>query len=122
LQRNFRYAYLAQGLDIVRRCLGRFEIAVMQTTAADQSQNTLTRLLAYASGEWVSSCWPVCSTSEASARAKGACARHMPCSPWSALPGRTIWIAGYQDQHRWATARKGASRERHGHMPRYYRP
>ena len=34
--RIFRYASLASGLDIVRRCLGQHEIAVMQTTAVEQ--------------------------------------------------------------------------------------
>ena len=62
----------AQGLDIVRKCLGRYEIAVVQTTAAEQGQIVLTTLLAHSSGEWVSSCWPVCPISETSARAKGA--------------------------------------------------
>jgi hypothetical protein len=70
--RDFRYASLAQGLDIVRKCLCRYEIAVMQTTAADQGQIMLTTLLVHGSGEWVSSCWPVCPLSEASHRTKGA--------------------------------------------------
>ena len=60
-ERTFRYASLASGLDIVRKCLGQHEIAVMQTTAVDQGQITLTTLLVHASGEWVSSLWPVCS-------------------------------------------------------------
>ena len=34
--RTCRYAPLASGLDIVRKCLGRHEIAVVQTTAIDQ--------------------------------------------------------------------------------------
>ena len=44
-ERTFRYASLASGLDIVRKCLGQHEIAVMQTTAVDQGQITLTTLL-----------------------------------------------------------------------------
>ena len=33
--RSFRYAPLSSGLEIVRKCLGRHEIAAMQTTAID---------------------------------------------------------------------------------------
>ena len=33
--RTFRYAPLSSGLDIVRKCLGRHEIAALQTTAID---------------------------------------------------------------------------------------
>ena len=58
--RSFRYASLASGLDLVRKCLGQHEIAVMQTTALHQAQIILTTLLVHASGEWVSSTWPVC--------------------------------------------------------------
>src|SRR5882724_11932857 len=67
--RTFRYASLASGLDIVRKCLGQHEIATVQTTAIDQpsGQIRLTTLLAHASGEWISSDWPVCPTSETSA-------------------------------------------------------
>src|SRR5665213_3118996 len=60
--RTFRYASLASGLDIVRKALGQQEIATVQTTAIDQGagQIQLTTLLAHASGEWISSDWPVC--------------------------------------------------------------
>src|SRR4249920_1900792 len=34
--RTFRYASLSTGLDIVRKCLGRHEIATVQSTAIDQ--------------------------------------------------------------------------------------
>jgi hypothetical protein len=71
-ERTFRYASLASGLDIVRKCLSQHEIAVMQTTAVDHGQITLTTLLVHASGEWVSSLWPVCPAGEPSAQAKGA--------------------------------------------------
>jgi hypothetical protein len=54
----------------VRKCLGQHEIA--QTTAVDQGQITLSTLLVHASGEWVSSLWPVCPAGEPSAQAKGA--------------------------------------------------
>ena len=67
--RTFRYASLASGLDIVRKALGQHEIATVQTTAIDQQsgQIRLTTLLAHASGEWISSDWPVCPISETAA-------------------------------------------------------
>jgi ERF superfamily len=70
-ERVFRYASLASGLDLVRKCLGQHEIALIQTTAVDQGQITLTTLLVHASGEWVSSIWPVCAAAEPSAHIKG---------------------------------------------------
>jgi hypothetical protein len=67
--RTFRYASLASGLDIVRKSLSQHEIATVQTTAIDHTsgQIQLTTLLAHASGEWISSDWPVCASSETSA-------------------------------------------------------
>ena len=64
--RTFRYASLASGLDIVRKSLGRQEIAAVQTTAIDQDGGLvrLTTTLAHSSGEWVSSEWPVCPVAE----------------------------------------------------------
>jgi len=61
-QRTFRYAPLSSGLDIVRKTLGRHEIATVQTTAIDQASGivNLTTVLAHASGEWIASDWPVC--------------------------------------------------------------
>ena len=60
--RTFRYASLASGLDVVRKSLGQHEIATVQTTAIhpETGQIRLTTLLAHASGEWISSDWPVC--------------------------------------------------------------
>src|SRR5260370_23810648 len=60
--RTFRYAPLSSGLDIVRKSLGRHEIATVQTTAIDTEAGLirLTTVLAHSSGEWVSSDWPVC--------------------------------------------------------------
>src|ERR1700747_3778269 len=68
-QRNFRYASLASGLDIIRKVLGSQQIAVTQTTAIDPASGTvnLTTLLVHTSGEWISSDWPVCQLSENSA-------------------------------------------------------
>src|SRR4249920_2713052 len=67
--RTFRYAPLSAGLDIVRKCLGRHEIAVVQSTAIDQEAG-LVRLittLAHSSGEWMSSDWSVCGVAETAA-------------------------------------------------------
>ena len=65
-QRTFRYAALSAGLDIVRKCLGQHEIATVQATAIDRDTGLikLTTTLVHASGEWMSSDWPVCSASE----------------------------------------------------------
>src|ERR1017187_4305020 len=64
--RTFRYASLASGLHIVRKSLGKHEIATVQTAAIDRDsgQIRLTTLLAHASGEWISSDWPVCPVTE----------------------------------------------------------
>jgi hypothetical protein len=61
-ERTFRYAPLSSGLDIVRKTLGRHEIAAVQSTEIDKEAGLirLTTILAHASGEWVSSDWPVC--------------------------------------------------------------
>jgi hypothetical protein len=60
--RTFRYAPLSSGLDIIRKSLGRHEIATIQSTGIDQEAGLLrlTTILAHSSGEWVSSEWPVC--------------------------------------------------------------
>jgi hypothetical protein len=66
--RTFRYASLSSGLDIVRKVLGKHEIATVQTTAIDEAGLIrLTTVLAHSSGEWVSSDWPVCPASETAA-------------------------------------------------------
>ena len=67
--RSFRYASLSSGLDLVRKSLGRHEIATVQTTSIDEGAGLirLTTTLAHSSGEWVSSDWPVCAVSETSA-------------------------------------------------------
>src|SRR5947207_2997546 len=67
--RSFRYASLSTGLDLVRKSLGRHEIATVQTTSIDEAAGLirLTTTLAHSSGEWVASDWPVCPVSETSA-------------------------------------------------------
>src|SRR3974390_2361887 len=64
--RQFRYAPLCSGLEIVRKTLGQHEIATVQTTAIDQAAGVgnLTTILAHSSGEWIASDWPVCPISE----------------------------------------------------------
>jgi hypothetical protein len=64
--RTFRYAPLSSGLDIVRKSLGRHEIATIQTTDIDKEAGLLrlTTVLAHSSGEWISSEWPVCQISD----------------------------------------------------------
>src|SRR5947209_12746830 len=66
--RTFRYAPLSSGLDIVRKSLGRHEIATIQSTEIDQEGGLLrlTTILAHSSGEWVSSEWPVCQIADVS--------------------------------------------------------
>src|SRR5271157_1990871 len=60
--RTFRYAPLSSGLDIVRKTLGKHQIAILQTTAIDQPTRSLslTAMLTHSSGEWIASEWPVC--------------------------------------------------------------
>ena len=64
--RQFRYAPLSSGLEIVRKTLGQHEIATVQTTAVDQAAGiiNLTTVLAHSSGEWIASDWPVCPIGE----------------------------------------------------------
>lgn len=67
--RSFRYASLASGLDIVRKTLSQQEIATIQTTRVEPATGHihLTTLLAHASGEWISSDWPVCAARDVEA-------------------------------------------------------
>jgi hypothetical protein len=67
--RTFRYAPLSSGLDIVRKTLGKHEIAIFQTTAIDQPTRSvaLTTMLTHASVEWIASEWPVCPVSDMAA-------------------------------------------------------
>ena len=93
--RTFRYASLSTGLEIVRKALGKQEIATVQTTAIDHEAGLirLTTVLAHSSGEWVSSDWPVCPVGETAAPHKmGAAltyARRYSLSPWWGLPAKT---------------------------------
>ena len=74
-ERSFRYAPLSSGLEIVRKTLSSMRSPTVQTTAIDQAAGTvnLTTVLAHASGEWISSDWPVCTVADtASPRRMGA--------------------------------------------------
>ena len=68
----------------------------MQTTAIDKDSgpDPADHPAGHASGEWISSDWPVCPVSETAAPHRmGAAltyARAMPCLRWSGLPARTI--------------------------------
>ena len=57
---------MSSGLDIVQESLGGHEIATVQTTDIDREAGLirLTTTLAHASGEWLSSEWPVCPIGE----------------------------------------------------------
>jgi hypothetical protein len=68
-ERLFRYAPLSSGLDIVRKTLSHHEIATVQTTSIDGAAGIilLSTVLAHASGEWISSDWPVCAINETAA-------------------------------------------------------
>ncbi len=69
-EQTFNYASLASGLEIVRKTLGRHEIATVQTTDIDREAGLvhLTTTLAHSSGEWIASDWPVCAVSDTAHR------------------------------------------------------
>src|SRR4051794_13509965 len=74
-ERNFRYATLASGLELVRKAVGQHEIGVVQTTAMDDASKTvrLNTVPAHSSGEWIASDWPGCAIRDmASPRRMGA--------------------------------------------------
>jgi ERF superfamily len=58
----YKYAPLSSGLDIIRKTLGKYELTAIQTTHIDRERGLLllTTTIAHASGEWISSLWPVC--------------------------------------------------------------
>jgi hypothetical protein len=67
--RTFRYASLSSGLEIIRKCLGKYEIATVQATAIEKETGLicLTTTLVHSSGEWISSDWPVAPSSDTTA-------------------------------------------------------
>ena len=58
----YKYAPLSSGLDIIRKTLGKYELTAIQTTHIDRERGLLllTTTIAHASGEWISSLWPIC--------------------------------------------------------------
>src|SRR4051812_28119431 len=66
--RSFRYASLSSGLDLVRKSLGRHEIATVQTTSIDDGAGLirLTTTLAHSAGGWLAFHWAVLPGREAS--------------------------------------------------------
>ena len=107
----FRYAPLSSGLDIVRKTLGRHEIATVQATAVDQTGEfvNLTTLLAHSSGEWISSDWPVCPLDEmVRPKHMGAALTYARRYALFALVG----IAGEDDLERWSKALRSRQRTR----------
>jgi hypothetical protein len=94
--RTFRYAPLSSGLDMIRKILGRHEIATIQATEIDTQAGLLrlTTVLAHSSGEWISSDWPVCQIGDiASAHRVGAALTYARRYALFALVG----IAGEDD-------------------------
>jgi hypothetical protein len=94
--RTFRYAPLSSGLDIIRKSLGRHEIATIQAMEIDKEAGLLrlTTVLAHSSGEWISSEWPVCQIADiASAQRVGAALTYARRYALFALVG----IAGEDD-------------------------
>jgi ERF superfamily protein len=67
--RTFRYASLASGLEIVRKCLTKHDIATVQATSIEAATGLikLTTTLLHTSGEWIASDWPVCPVAETAA-------------------------------------------------------
>ncbi len=67
--RTFRYASLASGLDMVRKCpeSARNRDHPDHRDRPNTGQIHLTTLLAHSSGEWISSDWPVCASRDTEA-------------------------------------------------------
>src|SRR6266436_1573951 len=111
--RAFRYASLSSGLDLVRKALGKHEIATVQTTSIDQESGLirLTTVLAHSSGEWVSSDWPVCQVGETAAPHKMGAAltyARRPCSRLLESPAKTISMRRICPASNWALPRAPA--------------
>jgi hypothetical protein len=89
---------LSAGLDIARKCLGQHEIATIQATTIDRDTGLirLTTTRIHASGEWISSDWPVCPVDTAAQHRMGAAltyARRYALLRWWESPARMIWMS-----------------------------
>ena len=93
---SYKYAPLSSGLDIVRKSLGKYELALIQTTHVDRERSLvlLTTTIAHGSGEWISGLWPVCTMADLGHPklwARRLLTRAViASSPWSVWLGKTI--------------------------------
>src|SRR5213078_1819453 len=86
-ERTFRYAPLSSGLDIVRKSLGRQEIATIQVTAIDKDAGLRPANGSHRNGRCARSP-TLLQRSEWGQRSRMPGA--MPCSRWSVLPEKMI--------------------------------
>jgi hypothetical protein len=96
VEQIFRYAPLSDGLNIIRKTLGQYEIAIVQSTSVDVGARLLRlkTMLVHSSGEWMSSDWPICSLDDmASPKRMGAALTYARRYALFALAG----IAGEDD-------------------------
>lgn len=56
---NSKYVDLSDGLDVIRKVLGKHAIAVVQATKAEESTIILHTRLIHSSGQWIESTYPV---------------------------------------------------------------
>lgn len=57
---NSKYVDLSDGMDVIRKALGKHQIAVIQATKAEEGIIILHTRLLHSSGQWVESTYPVC--------------------------------------------------------------
>ena len=108
MDQKFRYAALSSGLDIVRKTLGGHEIATVQTTVIDNEAGLirLTTTLAHASGEWLSSEWPVCPIAETADTTSDGSGAHLCAAVrvvhlgWNHRRGRSRCAGPWRDRQR----------------------
>jgi hypothetical protein len=63
---SYKYAPLSSGLEVVRKSLGKYALALIQTTHVDRERSfvLLVTTIAHGSGEWISGLWPVCTMAD----------------------------------------------------------
>ena len=61
---SYKYAPLSSGLDIVRKSLGKYELALIQTTHVDRERSLVLLTTTIAHGSGVSGLWPVCTMAD----------------------------------------------------------
>ena len=57
---NSKYVDLSDGMDVIRKCLGKHQIAVVQATKSEEGIIILHTRLLHSSGQWIESTYPVC--------------------------------------------------------------